>query len=292
MLWLLRRQRSVVAACILIGALVPTVAMLWRPTSYSSTSLVLVSTPAGSGSSGGSSAGSSTSNTNITDSAIAESSAVLAAAAAKVAPHVTLQEAQKRVSAAPLPRTSCRSGQRDPLLVPPRRWPTPLRISSSASSRRLMWQMDQVPSGARGASCSADHASEQVRPGDPTRTGRDPLVQHEPIPRRVGHPALGLVDHRPIERVPAASERQQPDRRREAQRRSHEWWDRGHSERVVGGRSFANEPTAPDCLWCRSRPPDRRCVRRRPATEDQPHDPRRDCHGRRRSCRALPLSSI
>jgi capsular polysaccharide biosynthesis protein len=98
-LWLMRRRRSVVAACILIGALVPTIVLFWRPTSYTSTSLVLVSTPASSGSSGGSSASSSTSNTNITDSAIAESSTVLTAAAARVAPHTTLQEAQKRVKA-------------------------------------------------------------------------------------------------------------------------------------------------------------------------------------------------
>ena len=96
-LWLLRRQRSVVAACVLVGALIPTIVMLWRPTSYASTALVLVPTPASSGSSAGSSGGSA--NSNITDSELAESSAVLAAAASKVAPPVTLQAAQSRVRA-------------------------------------------------------------------------------------------------------------------------------------------------------------------------------------------------
>ena len=99
-LWLVRRRRAVVAACVLVGALVPTIVMLWRPTSYTSTSLVLVPTPSGGSSSGGSSGGSV--NSNVTDSAIAQSSAVLTAAAARVAPHVTLQQAQKRVSVAPL----------------------------------------------------------------------------------------------------------------------------------------------------------------------------------------------
>ena len=99
-LWLVRRRRAVVAACVLVGALVPTIIMLWRPTSYTSTSLVLVPTPSGSASSGGSSGGSV--NSNVTDGAIAQSSAVLTAAAARVAPRVTLQQAQKRVSAAAL----------------------------------------------------------------------------------------------------------------------------------------------------------------------------------------------
>ena len=98
-LWLMRRQRSVVAVCILIGALVPTIVMLWRPTPYTSTSLVLVSTPGSSASSGGSSASSANSNTNVTDSAIADSSTVLKAAASKIVPHITLEQAQKRVTA-------------------------------------------------------------------------------------------------------------------------------------------------------------------------------------------------
>ena len=96
-LWLLRRQRRVVAACVLVGALIPAIVMLGRPTSYASMSLVLVPTPASSGSSAGSNG--SSANTNITDSAIAESSEVLAAAASKVAPHITLQAAQNRVKA-------------------------------------------------------------------------------------------------------------------------------------------------------------------------------------------------
>ncbi len=96
-LWLLRTRRSLVAACVLVGALVPVIAMLGRPTSYAATSLVLVPTPANSGSSGGSSG--SSANTNITDSAIAQSSAVLTSAASQVAPHITAQAAQDRVRA-------------------------------------------------------------------------------------------------------------------------------------------------------------------------------------------------
>ena len=96
-LWLLRRQRSVVAACVLVGALIPTVVMLWRPTSYTSTSLVLVPASASNGTSGVSSGASA--NSNITDRAIAVSSAVLAAAGSRVTPHVTLEAAQNQVSA-------------------------------------------------------------------------------------------------------------------------------------------------------------------------------------------------
>jgi len=99
-LWLLRRRRAVVAGCVLVGALLPTIIMLSRPTSYAATSLVLVPTPSSSASSGGSNGGSV--NSNTTDSAIAESSAVLTAATTRVVPHVTLQEAQKRVSATAL----------------------------------------------------------------------------------------------------------------------------------------------------------------------------------------------
>ena len=43
-LWLMRRQRTIVAACVLVGALIPTILMLWRPTSYTATSIVLVPT--------------------------------------------------------------------------------------------------------------------------------------------------------------------------------------------------------------------------------------------------------
>lgn len=97
-LWLLRRQWWIVAACVFVGALIPTVAMLWNTTSYTSTSLVLVPTSANSGSSGGSNGGPG--NNNTTDSTIAESAAVLTAAASKVTPHITLQAAQSRVKAA------------------------------------------------------------------------------------------------------------------------------------------------------------------------------------------------
>ena len=95
-LWLMRRQWWIVVACVLVGALVPTIAMLWRPTSYTSTSLVLVPTSVNGGSSG---SNGSSGNNNTTDSAIAESAAVLTAAASRVTPPLTLQAAQSRVKA-------------------------------------------------------------------------------------------------------------------------------------------------------------------------------------------------
>lgn len=93
---LMRRQWWIVVACVLIGALVPTIAMFLRPTSYTSTSIVLVPTAVNGGSSG-SNGGSG--NNNTTDSAIAESAAVLTAAASRVTPPLTLQAAQSRVKA-------------------------------------------------------------------------------------------------------------------------------------------------------------------------------------------------
>ncbi len=96
-LWLLRRHRGTVVACVLVGALTPVMVMLLRPSSYAATSLVLVPTSTSNGSSATSAGGSA--NSNVTDSAIAESASVLNEAASRMAPHITLQEAQSRVSA-------------------------------------------------------------------------------------------------------------------------------------------------------------------------------------------------
>ncbi len=100
-LWLLRRQRSIVAACVLLGALIPTAWILRHPTSYGATSLVLVPSSASSTSSQGSN-GAPSANSNLTDSEIAVSSAVLGTARSRVTPRLALQTAQKRVSASAL----------------------------------------------------------------------------------------------------------------------------------------------------------------------------------------------
>lgn len=100
MLWLLRRRRSILAAFVLVGAVVPAVVMLLRPPSYTSAALVLLPTPSGTSSSGSSSGGPV--NSNVTDSEIADSAAVLTTAASKVTPHVSLQTAERRVTATPI----------------------------------------------------------------------------------------------------------------------------------------------------------------------------------------------
>ena len=51
-LGLLRRRVSIVAVCVLVGALIPTVWTLWHPAPYSAKSLVLVPSSASTGSSG------------------------------------------------------------------------------------------------------------------------------------------------------------------------------------------------------------------------------------------------
>jgi capsular polysaccharide biosynthesis protein len=99
-LWLMRGHRTIVAACVLVGALIPTILMLRRSTSYTATSIVLVPTSTANNSSGGSTDGSG--NGNVTDSALAVSSSVLGPAGSRVTPRVTPQAAQNRVSAAPL----------------------------------------------------------------------------------------------------------------------------------------------------------------------------------------------
>jgi len=101
-LWLLRRQWRFVVACVLVGALIPTAMMLLRPTSYTSTSLVLVPTSVSGGSSASAGSNGNSANNNTTDSVIAKSAAVLGAAGSKVSPPVTLQAAQSRVSAEPI----------------------------------------------------------------------------------------------------------------------------------------------------------------------------------------------
>ena len=100
-LGLLRRRRSIVAVCVLVGALIPTVWTLWHPAPYSAKTLVLVPSSASSGSSGTSN-GSPAADSNTTDSEIAVSSAVLGAAGSKVTPRLSVQTAAKRVTATPV----------------------------------------------------------------------------------------------------------------------------------------------------------------------------------------------
>jgi Chain length determinant protein len=99
-LWHLRRQRVLVAVCVLVGALIPAVLMFARPASYSATSLVIVPNSLGNASNG--SNGAPSVNSNVTDSQIAVSSAVLGPAGARVSPHLSFQAVAKQVNATAL----------------------------------------------------------------------------------------------------------------------------------------------------------------------------------------------
>jgi capsular polysaccharide biosynthesis protein len=99
-LWLIRRQPAIVAACVLVGTLLPTILILSRPASYTATSIVIVPTSTASTAAGGTTVGSG--NGNVTDSALAVSSAVLGPAGSSVTPRVSFLTAQHQVSATPL----------------------------------------------------------------------------------------------------------------------------------------------------------------------------------------------
>ena len=68
------------------------------------------------------------------------------------------------------------------------------------------------------------------------------------LPRRpgTGHPASGLADNGPGGRDAAASKREQRDRVGEAQHCCHEWWNSGHSARIVCNWTFTAHPVPPD----------------------------------------------
>jgi capsular polysaccharide biosynthesis protein len=99
-LWLMGRQRTIVAACVLVGALLPTALLVLRSTSYTATSIVLVPSAASNNAAGGTSV--ATGNGNVTDSELAVSSAVLGPAGSSVTPRLTSLAAQHRVSATPV----------------------------------------------------------------------------------------------------------------------------------------------------------------------------------------------
>jgi capsular polysaccharide biosynthesis protein len=96
-LWLMGRQRAVVAAFVLVGALLPAILIVLRSPSYTATSVVLVPNSSSSNTAGGTTG--STGSGNVTDSELAVSSAVLGPAGSSVTPRVTSQAAQHRVSA-------------------------------------------------------------------------------------------------------------------------------------------------------------------------------------------------
>ena len=96
-LQLVRQQRWTVAACVLIGALIPVAVILWQPPSYSAVALVLVpSATNGSSSSNSSALG------NVTDTEIAVSSTILGRAGAEISPPISFQTAKQRVTAVPV----------------------------------------------------------------------------------------------------------------------------------------------------------------------------------------------
>jgi len=96
-LQLVRQQRWTVAACVLIGALIPLGVILWRPPSYSAVSLVLVPN-----STNVSSSSSSSASGNITDTDIAVSSTILGRAGAELSPPISYQTAKQRVTVVPV----------------------------------------------------------------------------------------------------------------------------------------------------------------------------------------------
>jgi len=92
-LQLVRQQRWTVAACVLIGALIPVAVILWQPPSYSAVALVLVPNTANANSS---------SSGNITDTEIAVSSTILGKAGSEISPPISFQSAKGRVTAVPV----------------------------------------------------------------------------------------------------------------------------------------------------------------------------------------------
>ena len=143
-LWLMGRQRTIVAACVLVGALLPAILVLLRSTSYTATSIVLVPGSSASNAAGGSTVASG--NGNVTDSELAVSSAVLGPAGSSVTPQVTPLVAQHRVTATPvatnlvqITATGSSSGR-------PRPWQTPWPRYWSTSSRQRTSRTDRVPS--------------------------------------------------------------------------------------------------------------------------------------------------
>ncbi len=97
----LRQHCWTIAGIALIGALVGLGVVLWLPTTYSATALVLVPTNT-SAANGTDSSGTPAANTNVTDSEIANSSAVLGAAAAKVTPPLSFAQAKQAVTVEPV----------------------------------------------------------------------------------------------------------------------------------------------------------------------------------------------
>ncbi len=96
-LQLVRQQRWMVTACVLVGALIPIGVILSRPPSYSAVSLVLVPNSTNASSSSNSAAAG-----NITDTDIAVSSTILGRAGAETTPPISYQTAKQRVTAVPV----------------------------------------------------------------------------------------------------------------------------------------------------------------------------------------------
>ena len=203
-LWLLRRRRTIVAAFTLVGALIPTIVMLSRPTPTRRRRSSSCRLPPQDDSSGGSTGGSS--NGNVTDSAIAESSAVLGAAGSKATPPVTLQAAQHRVSAAPLATNLVQ-------ITATGSSPRAAESLANAVANRLVVfvtssNLSSGSSALAGLEAQAADLTKQVNKYDQEIQVEQAAIQSHPESpdSPTGHPASGLADYGPSQRVAAASE--------------------------------------------------------------------------------------
>ncbi len=285
-LWLLRRQRSIVAACVLVGALIPTVVLLWRPTSYTSTSLVLVPASAGNGTSGGSSGASA--NSNITDRAIAVSSAVLAAAGSRVTPHVTLQTVQNQVSATAVATNLVQ-------ITATGSSPRAAEALANAVANRLVAFVTSSD-GANGSSAlsgleaQASELTNQVNKYKQEMAVLQAAIVSNGPKSTVAQQDTQLLASLTTAQSDASLQLQSMNSQIAAAKLNSAATNGGTEviqQRVNSDCSFATQPTDPDRPWRRSWALSRRCVHHHPATGIKPHDSRRDRRSCWRSCRAL-----
>ena len=274
-LWLLRRQWWIVAACVFVGALIPTVAMLWNTTSYTSTSLVLVPTSANSGSSGGSNGGPG--NNNTTDSAIAESAAVLTAAASKVTPHITLQAAQSRVKAAAVATNLVQ-------ITATGSSPRAAEALANAVANRLVVfvtssDVSNGSSALAGLEAQAAALTTQVNKYNQEIQLEEAAIQSSSPSSSVARSDTQLLGSLTTAQSNASLQLQSVNSQIAAAKLNNAVVNGGTE--VIQHASSASEPfviqpTPPDRRWCHSRVSHWRRLCCHPAAEIEPLDPRRD----------------
>ena len=273
--WLLRRQWWIVVACVLVGALVPTIAMLARPASYTSTSLVLVPTSVNGGSSGGSNGGSG--NNNTTDSAIAESAAVLTAAGSRVSPPVTLQAAQSRVKATAIASNLVQ-------ITATGSSPRAAEALANAVANRLVVfvtssDVSNGSSALAGLEAQAAALTTQVNKYDQEIKLEEAAIQSYGSTSSVPPSDTQLLGSLTSAQSNASLQLQSLNSQIAAAKLNNATVNGGTEvieTRVIGNGDVVVQSTTPYRRWRRSWVPHRRGLRCRPATEGQPLDPRRD----------------